>query len=200
MSDSLIIGRGAHKITYHHPTEHNLCVKILFEKNDIDMQRELKYRRTRKQPSKLLPEYLGTIDTNLGTSYVFEKIYDFDNTLSLALDEYIKELLIKMNELEIQKHIKSLLLSFQKLWFEEKIVTSNIELCNFMVQRKSPTEIRIRIVDNIGTPVLIPLAYYFDYFAVKRAQKYWQRFLNTLKETFPSIITDTMLSELSNIR
>jgi len=173
---------------------------LQLEKNNIDLQKELKYRRTRKQPSKLLPEYFGTIDTNLGTGYVFEKIYDFDGTLSLTLDEYIKKLLIKMNYLEVQNHIQSLLLSFQKLWFEEKIVTSNIELVNFMVQRKSPTETYIRIVDNIGTPVLIPLAYYFDYFAAKRAQKYWKRFLNLLKETFPSIITDAMLTELYNIK
>lgn len=200
LSDSLIIGRGTHKITYHHPTCSHLCVKILFQQNDIDMQRELKYRATRKQSSQLLPKYWGTINTNLGTGYIFEKILDFDNSLSLTLDEYIKNGFATMNETKLKNHIKEILLSFQKSWFKEKIVVSNIELVNFMVQRKSPTETYIKIVDNIGTPVLVPIAYYFDYFVTKRAEKYWKRFLNLLQETFPSIVTETMLNELYNIK
>ena len=65
-----------------------------------------------------------------------------------------------------------------------------------MVQRKTPDEACIRIVDNIGTPVMIPLAYHFDYFATKRAIKYWKRFVDVLKTTFPNQLSHELLIEL----
>lgn len=199
LTDACLIGAGAHKITYAHPDKKNLCVKLTRTAHDIDLERELAYRKAREKhykPSKLMPLYLGTVMTNKGEAHVFERIYDFDDKTSLTLDEHIKYIIKVKAHDEAQKHLKSLLLSFKKLWFEEKIVTSNIELVNFMVQRKTPEETCIRIVDNIGTPVLIPLAYHFEYFATKRATKYWKRFVDVLKTTFPNQLSQGLLTEL----
>lgn len=175
LNDADLIGEGAHKITYAHPNKKNLCVKLIKTAHDTDLERELKYRHSREKQhksSKLMPLYLGTVKTNKGIAHVFERICDYDDKTSLTLDEYINHIIKTKTHDEAQKHLKSLLLSFKNLWFEEKIVTSNIELVNFMVQRKSTGDVCIKIVDNIGTPALIPLAYHFDYFATKRAVKY----------------------------
>ena len=199
LTDANLIGAGAHKITYAYPEKKNLCVKVTKSTHDIDLERELAYRKAREKHhklSKLMPLYLGTIMTNKGEAHVFERICDYDDKTSLTLDEHIKHIIKVNTHDDAQKHLKSLLLSFKKLWFEEKIVTSNIELVNFMVQRKTPDEACIRIVDNIGTPVMIPLAYHFDYFATKRAIKYWKRFVDVLKTTFPNQLSHELLIEL----
>lgn len=199
LRDDELLGEGAHKKAYMHPTQKSLCVKLIKNINDTDLKRELEYRRIRdkhKQTSQLLPKYHGTINTNKGIGHVFELIYDYNGVPSQTLDNYIRS--ISTSPLS-QAHIKDLLLSFKELWFKEKIVTSNIELVNFMVQRKSPETICIRIVDNIGSPVLIPLAYYFEYFAAKRASKYWHRFVNVLRLEFSNLIGQEIFTELDEI-
>ena len=85
LSDADIIGVGAHKITYEHPHNKALCIKISKHENDIDIKRELHYRKVlqkKKKNSKLLPSYYGTIETNKGTAHVFECIRDYDNKTS----------------------------------------------------------------------------------------------------------------------
>lgn len=100
LDEKLLLGQGAHKKCYIHPDNSSLCVKVLFQEPDTDMDRELAYRKSRQRrnlKSKLLPMYLGTIDTNLGTGYVYERVCDFDGTNSLTLDDFIKhECLNKM--------------------------------------------------------------------------------------------------------
>lgn len=89
-----------------------------------------------------------------------------------------------------------MLKEFKEQWFQEKIVTSDVDPANFLVQKLSAVRKRIRIVDNIGTPVLIPLAFYFDYFADKRFKRYWQRFVARLAQEYPHIVTDTVVKKL----
>ena len=44
LTDAELIGAGAHKITYTHPHNKVLCVKIIKKRNDTDLNRELHYR------------------------------------------------------------------------------------------------------------------------------------------------------------
>ena len=200
LSDADIIGVGAHKITYEHPHNKALCIKIAKHENDIDIKRELHYRKVlqkKKKNSKLLPSYYGTIETNKGTAHVFECIRDYDNKTSLTLDKYIEKSISEKSYDEAKEHLMSVLLNLKKEWFTELLVTSNIELVNFMVQCKMPHEACVKIVDNIGTPVLIPLAYHFDFFASRRALKYWRRFLKELKSAFPLFFDHDMINQLN---
>ena len=200
LSDADIIGVGAHKITYEHPHNKALCIKISKHENDIDIKRELHYRKVlqkKKKNSKLLPSYYGTIETNKGTAHVFECVRNYDNKISLTLDKYIEKNISEKSYDEAKEHLMSILLNLKKEWFTELLVTSNIELVNFMVQCKMPHEACVKIVDNIGTPVLIPLAYHFDFFASRRAIKYWRRFLKELKSAFPLFFDYDMINQLS---
>ena len=60
LTDANLIGAGAHKITYAHPNKKNLCVKVTRSTHDIDLERELAYRKAREKHhklSKLMPLY-----------------------------------------------------------------------------------------------------------------------------------------------
>lgn len=200
ISDENLIGAGAHKITYMHPNDNSLCLKIAKNPCDIDIIKELTYRSVlekKHKQAKLLPLYYGTIETNKGLAHVFERIHNYDNQTSLTLDKYIERKISTVSFQKAQEELMQLLLDFKKLWFEEKPVTSNIELVNFMVQQLSKNEQCIRIVDNIGTPAHIPLAYYVEYFASKRAQRYWKRFLNVLETTYPDFFSQNFINKLA---
>ena len=54
--------------------------------------------------------------------------------------------------------------------YDEKFLLAGVDADNYLVQRVSPTERRVRIIDNIGIATFVPLPYYFDYFANKRAE------------------------------
>ena len=72
-------------------------------------------------------------------------------------------------------------------------MTTNMEPANFLIQLEAPSTYRIRIIDNIGSPNHLPLAFYFNRFADARLKRYWHRFMKELKRDFPHAITDDMV-------
>ncbi|MBR1373315.1 hypothetical protein IJ556_02560 [bacterium] len=189
LTEDLLIDKGAHKKVYADPLNAHRCIKILFAVPDTDIERELTYRKIRKKRnlvSSLLPVYYGTVQTNLGMGYVFERIVDFDGQTSKTLRQFFEE--AKQDE-KLLPLLEELLLKFKAHWFQEMLVISDVDPSNFMLQRISETEYKIRVVDNIGSPVFLPLAYYVDVIAQKRVKKYWRRFLNEMQICYPKLIT-----------
>ena len=96
LSDKLFVAKGAHKAVYKHPSNTRYCIKVPFTFRDTDIERELFYRKVlkirNKKPS-LLPEYFGSVETNLGPGHVFEYIVDYDNQPSLQLKSVLRRIL-----------------------------------------------------------------------------------------------------------
>lgn len=196
LTDNLLFGKGNHKKVYIDSTDRNRCIKIPFEIPDVDLEKELAYRRSRDRRrlrSSMLPVYYGTVDTNLGTGYVFERVRDFDGQTSQSFKELFEKAAADASMLYF---VEEVMLKCKAMLFEELIVTSNMEDGNFVVQRISEKEYTIRVIDNIGSPVFFPLAYYFDFFARRRTKKYWKRFLNNLQRWHPKVMTDELKNRL----
>lgn len=179
LSDKLFIAKGVHKAVYKHPSNTRYCIKVTFTFRDTDIERELLYRKAlkirNKKPS-LLPEYFGSVETNLGPGHVFEYIVDYDNQPSLELKSVFEKNLdvreiFRVTPLEFVRNFRDMLLA-------QKIVVSDVDPSNFMVQRISADRFTFKVVDNIGSPVMVPLAYYFDFVAERRIAKYWNRFID----------------------
>lgn len=179
LSDKLFIAKGVHKAVYKHPSNTRYCIKVTFTFRDTDIERELLYRKAlkirNKKPS-LLPEYFGSVETNLGPGHVFEYIVDYDNQPSLELKSVFEKNLdvreiFRVTPLEFVRNFREMLLA-------QKIVVYDVDPSNFMVQRISADRFTFKVVDNIGSPVMVPLAYYFDFVAERRIAKYWNRFID----------------------
>ncbi len=199
LTDDLYLGTGMHKIVYAHPTDPHLCVKILHTTPDPDIEREFRYRKalgSRADKMTLLTKYFGEVETSKGKGYLFERVIDFDGnsskTMLVLFDEAIRD---KKNLFELEK----ILLKFKRVYFEEKILLAGIDPDNYLVQKISPTENHVRIIDNIGTSALIPLAYYFDLFARKRVLKYWQKFVKLLSEHYKILFSEEFLREIAEV-
>lgn len=197
LTDDLYLGTGMHKTVYAHPTDKQLCIKILHTTPDEDLKRELRYRKTlgeRANSMTLLTRYFGEVDTSEGKGYLFERVIDYDGKSSQNMLELFEE------AIHDKKHLPSLeqlLLDFKRVYFMEKIPLAGIDPDNYLVQKTSPTEARVRIIDNIGTSAFIPLAYYFDSFADKRARKYWRMFVNELSTRYRILFPEEFTRKLA---
>ena len=64
------------------------------------------------------------------------------------------------------------------------------------MQLVSADSYRLRIVDNIGSPVFIPLLFYVDTLALHHVKRYWQRFVSDLHPEYPWLIDDSIAAIL----
>lgn len=191
LSEKELLGKGFHKAAYIHPDNDRLCIKVPFTWPDIDVERELSYRKILKIRNKhlsLLPDYYGQIDTNIGKGLVFERAVDFDNNASKEL-KIILENKVNINKTFGISKLK-FIMEFRDMMLADKIVVSDVDPANFMVVRLSETKHTFKVVDNIGTPVFLPLAYYSDFIAARRIKKYWNRFVDSCKDKYNFLTLD----------
>ena len=199
ITDDLYLGMGRHKTVYAHPTDPRLCIKILHTTPDPDFNREIRYRKalgTRADSMTLLTGYFGEVDTSKGKGYLFERVVDFDGKPSKTLLNLFDEALVDKTKLP---DVRKILMDFKRTYFAEKILLAGIDADNYLVQRISPTENRVRIIDNVGTSALIPLAYHFDMFAKKRVVKYWRKFVADLSSHYWLLFTAEFLQQLAEV-
>lgn len=192
----LFIGAGGHNATYIHPIDRNKCVKIPHDPNDGDVKKEMRYRKMcakKLAKSRLVTEFFGTIETNLGLGYVFERVLDYNGQTSKDLRDFLPK---NKPDTQTLQRIWTILLNFKSDFLRENIAIVDTDITNFMVQEPTKGSFRVRIVDNIGTPVLIPLVYWFDFAAAWKAKRYWNKIVDWLAQNYPEIIPNELVVQL----
>lgn len=195
LRDDYILGAGGHKKVYIDPGDSRRCIKILFNADDVDWKRELQYREARKRRglvSKLLPEYYGQVATNLGVGYVFERVADYDGKTSRDLRRIMMEVENAPNHDLFEFYMSMFLHSM----LAERIITTNVEYENFLVQMVAEEHGRVRVVDNIGTHSRLPLIMYIDDFARNHVKRYFLRLLYEMARDFPKSMPQKLLQHL----
>ncbi len=199
LTDDLFLGDGNHKIVYAHPTDKNLCVKLLRTPDDPDFAKETRYRKalgSRADSMTLLTKYFGEVETSKGKGYLFERVLDYDGKISQTMLNVFDD---TIRDKKLLLATEKLLLDFKRVYFDERFLLAGVDPDNYLVQRISPTERRVRIIDNIGCSASIPLPYYFDYFALKRVKKYWARFVDLMRSDYGNLFDAEFLRKLAEI-
>lgn len=192
----LFIGAGGHQATYIHPVDKTKCIKIPHTPDDGDVRKEMRYRKmcARKlENSRLVTEFFGTVETNLGLGYVFERVLDFNGKTSKDLKDFLPQ---TASDTQTLQRIWTILLNFKSDFLRENIAIVDTDITNFMVQEPAPGSYRVRIVDNIGTPVLIPLVYWFEFAAAWKAKRYWNKIVEWLAAHYPEVIPPELVAQL----
>ncbi|MBR4904973.1 MAG: hypothetical protein IKZ53_09915 [Selenomonadaceae bacterium] len=196
VNEELLIGSGSRQATYIHPLDKTKCVKIPHNQNDSDFRKEMRYRRicARKlEKSRLVTEYFGTVETNFGLGYVFERVLDYDGKTSKNLKDFLPKIAPDTQTLH---RIWTILLNFKSDFLHENIAMVDTNITNFMVQEPVRNSYRVRIVDNIGSHVLIPLIYYFEFAAARKAKHSWNLIVEWLAINYPEIIPPELVAQL----
>lgn len=199
LTDDLYLGVGNHKTVYAHPTDKNLCVKILHTPDDPDFKKESRYRKAlgdRADKMTLLTKFFGEVETSKGKGYLFERVLDFDGKICQTMLNVFDDTVANP---KILPETEKLLLDFKKTFFEERFLLAGVDADNYLVQRTSKTTRRVRIIDNIGIATFIPLPYYFDFFALKRVKKYWRRFVEQTHSDYKNLFSEDFLKKLGEI-
>ena len=213
LTEELLIGKGGRKDVYIHPKNPAQCIKI--NARDADDHRvEMNYRRSRERrnlpPSGLMVSYFGAVETNLGTGYVFERIADYDGMHSKTIEELIQlELQARRENSNVKSilgtekeypKVMDVLLRFRKELFHDNIIIGDMWPYNYMVQFDTPSEWRVRIVDDFGTSSHIPIMYYIDFFGAKHVRRYWCKFIRRINSLYPELLTDDESRVLMTIK
>ena len=189
INEELFIGSGGHQATYIHPIDPRKCIKIPHTADDGDVRKEMRYREicaSKLEKSRLITEFFGTVDTNLGLGYVFERVFDYNGQTSLDMKKFLSK--NRLPDTKTLQRLWTILLNFKSDFLREKIAIVDADIENFMVQEPSPNVFRVRIVDNIGTPVLIPLIYWFEFAAEWKSKRYWNKIVAWMAENYPEIV------------
>ena len=67
---------------------------------------------------------------------------------------------------------------------------------NIIFQRTAENNYRVRIINDMGSSVLIPLEYYFTYFARTKILRRWIKFLEVLKTNYNSPLIDKLIEKI----
>lgn len=197
LDDSLLYGQGSHKKCFLHPHNKNLCIKIAYnEGGQKDLIREINYIDVLKRRHKdysILPKYFGKVNTNLGTGYVFEIIRDYNNGRTQTLEDFITDLnLFSQNYSLIVRLLKEL----KEKLYKNEIITMVLFPENILFQKTDENTYRVRIVNNMGSAVLIPLEYHFKYFAHTKILRRWKMFLDVLRNKYASHLSEKLIEEI----
>ena len=191
------IGNGRHKKTYKHPYNSKLCIKVPYgEGGAKDLEREIEYRKIREQKglkSSLLPEYYGSIETSEGKGRIFEYVVNYDGSSCKTLEDYCD------NEVEFKRHYKELVeltSRLKELLFKERMITMGIFPENIIIQKSGAGKVDVRLINDLGSGVLIPLEYHFDFFAKKKIARRWKGFLRDLYDAYPTQIMERFITEI----
>ena len=197
IDENLFYGQGTHKKCFIHPKNDRLCIKIAYNRGgQKDLLREINYLKVlqrRKKDYSILPQYYGEVKTNLGTGYVYELIKDYNGNTSSTLRDFItSETSFKTN----YKLIAQLLKDLKCNLYKNEIITMVLFPENILFQKLSEDNYKLRIINDMGSGVLVPLEYYFDYFAHQKIIRRWKKFLNVLSTLYPSPLMNKLIKEI----
>lgn len=179
LSNHTPLGTGRHRKCYLHPTDPTRCIKIVYNQEsggDKELLRELKYYACLAQQLKDwsgIPAYHGSVETDLGTGYVYDIVRDYDGKPSISLTDFARE----CRETGDTRTLRNVLFALKYWLSRNRIVTMNLKSQNILCRRVSEKEIIPVVVDNIGEATLIPLATWSGWFCRKKQARQWQRFI-----------------------
>jgi len=112
----------------------------------------------------LIPHCYGSVETNLGLGLSFEMIKDSDEQISMTLKQYIWQ-----NGLTQETQLA--LDNFMLRWHTLGMPSRNLLLHNIVVQQNDSSIKRLVVIDGLGWPDIVPVAYFSKTIARYKARR-----------------------------
>ena len=198
LTEDLFVGNGYHKKCFRHPNDSTKCVKVAYtDEGKVDLEREIKYLKILKRKNKdysCLPKYYGPIETSLGRGYLFEFIKNYDNSMCLTIRDCCDvPKFLESNYNELVQAMKVL----RRSLFDNEILTMGLFPGNFLIQNNQDGSLKLRLINDMGSASLIPIEYYFSFFAKKRIKKRWVRFTEYLNRKYEAPLVKEFINAIS---
>lgn len=178
LQDDLLIERGSERSCYQHPEDPKRCIKITYShsnRTQARIKRELKYVKRYKQspvPLQIIPDYFGTVNTNLGIGHQFELILDYDGRISAKLSDHIKAN-------GTTNYIHEKIISIYHAFLASNAVVSDLHPGNLLLQ-KNYNDYELIMVDGFGNSDFLKVCDYSKFFTKKKLMRKFTRLLLNL--------------------
>jgi hypothetical protein len=173
------IGVGQERICYRHPEDAAKVVKIQKGESDKQTRRELELYKnlSRRKMSNFehIPRYYGMTQTNLGEGFVVDLIADFDGAVSKSLWWHFEQGYPVAEFLPYLDELRQYLL--------DNLVVFSVDMgrYNILFQKTSPQQARLVVIDGLGNHTAINWLDNIAYFARRKINRRWQRFIDRLQ-------------------
>ncbi|WP_419812057.1 YrbL family protein [Bacterioplanoides sp.] len=171
LTDKLVIGKGRDRICYQHPSNPSLCIKISIRDNKQSVReaRYFSYLYKTGSDARHLSCYRGTVETNVGTGYLFDLIADDSGDVSKTLTELLKN--GEISDQEIKQPIQQL----SDYLVHNRICVRDISPSNIVYQ-KTGSGFELMIIDGVSNPGIYPWTIRFKHLVKRANDKSWASF------------------------
>jgi len=173
------IGVGQERACYQHPDDSAKVIKLQKGESDKQTRRELRlYKSLARRGMRNfehIPRYYGMAQTSLGEGFVVDKIADYDGNLSKSLWWHFERGYPVAEFLPYLEDLKQYLL--------DNLVVFSVDMgrYNILFQKLSPTQARLVVIDGLGNHTAINGLDYIGWFARRKINRRWQRFIGRLR-------------------
>jgi hypothetical protein len=181
--------RGGNRVCFVDPRDASRCIKVLradrlpekkrqlktFPKNlkplarfDDNLEEVREYHRIASTIGEdaftLIPRLHGMVDTNLGPGLCMDLVRDDDGRIAITLKQYLW-----MHGRD--PGIDLVIGEFAERWQHLGMPSRNLLLHNIVVRCLNCRPEKLVVIDGLGWPDLVPIAYYFPALARKKSAR-----------------------------
>lgn len=181
LSESDLIGKGGRRLVYAYPGDPGRCIKVPKpgKHSDRQQQREIKfYQQLQKKPfpTDHITRYLGTVETNLGTGYIYDAIRDADGRVS----ERFKELILNGHG-QVSDYLR-IMETLEDYLFDNLILFYDLGPSNILCRKNEDGVLEPIITDGLGEVVAIPILNYFPSLRRRTIRRRWLRLIEYMNK------------------
>ena len=185
------IGVGQERACYLHPADQHKVIKVQRGNSDKQTRRELTLyadlERRKMQDFSHIPRYYGKVQTNHGEGFVVDLVADYDGAASRSLWWHFERGYPVSEFTQYLEELKSYLL-------DNRIIFSvDMGRYNILFQKISAQQARLVVIDGLGNHSAINWFDNFSWFARRKIQRRWQRFISRLQN-----YSDQMMREFAD--
>ena len=181
------IGVGQERACYQHPQDKAKVIKIQKGESNKQTRRELTlYRNLARRGMRdfaHIPQYHGKVKTSLGEGFVVDKIVDYDGTVARSLWWHFER---GYPVAEFEPYLDEL----KQYLLDNRIVFSlDMGRYNILFQKLSPKQARLVVIDGLGNHTAINWLDNIGWFARRKIERRWQRFIGRLRNYSAEMIS-----------
>ena len=177
ISEDDFMGSGKVKVVYRHPEDRSLCIKFPQKKKKRalhDILREISYLKKHQDNLPWLSSYLGEVNCDKGTGYLYGIIQNADGADSQSIAKFDHQ----KHKAEIEKQVK-------KMYFDlidQHAVVNDLSLQNIYVRinNESESDFELVLIDGFGNNNLIRIADYSKFFLKGKLKRKFTKLCNRL--------------------
>lgn len=183
LDEGLLIGSGTRRLCYQYPQHPQFCIKIPKQKKNgyLQQRREVRYYQKlekRQVPTQRITHYYGTVETSLGTGYIYDAIRDADGVISRQWVDYLD------NEPDRHAEYLSILRQLEEYLFENLVLIYDLSPWNILCRKHQDDTLEPFIIDGVGDVVAIPVLNLSRVLVRQKLRRRWLRMINKMEKKY----------------